>query len=261
MPQARINGINLYYEEHGNGPALIFAHGAGGNHLSWWQQVPEFLRSFRCVTFDHRLFGDSRDEPGGPGPRAFVEDLRQLLGHLGIDKAAIVAQSMGGWTALGFAANYPERVSALVLCDTTAGIDNSEVARGQQDAVRGLAPGGLGQDLSPVYAKSFPESDPARCFLYQQIFALNRHVPPTLIKELFAVRHRVDRLVERRVPTLLVVGAEDVLAPPKVMKLMTKAIPHAQLIEVAGAGHSVYFERPAEFNRIVMDFLRAHAVR
>ncbi|HXD91001.1 MAG TPA: alpha/beta hydrolase, partial [Candidatus Binataceae bacterium] len=131
MPHARINGIDLYYETHGEGPALVLAHGGGGNHLSWWQQVPALSPQYRCVTFDHRGFGESRDVTDGPGPNAYVEDLRQLLDHLGIAKAALVGQSMGGWTVLGFAAAFPERASALVLCDTSAGMDDAEVIRAQ----------------------------------------------------------------------------------------------------------------------------------
>ena len=84
MALAPVNGIRLYYETHGKGPALVLAHGAGGNHLSWWQQVPHFARRYRCVVFDHRAFGRSHDVRDGPGRRAFAEDLRHLLDHLGI---------------------------------------------------------------------------------------------------------------------------------------------------------------------------------
>jgi pimeloyl-ACP methyl ester carboxylesterase len=82
MAFAKINGIELYYEVHGDGPALVFAHGAGGGHLSWWQQVPALAKSFRCVTFDHRGFGLSREQTGGEGAGNFAEDLRALLDHL-----------------------------------------------------------------------------------------------------------------------------------------------------------------------------------
>src|SRR5215469_3892540 len=115
MPLAKINGIDLYYETHGQGPAIVLAHGGGGSHLSWWQQVPVLSQSYRCVTFDHRGFGLSHEIADGPGAGSFVEDLRALLDHLEIEKAAVVGQSMGGWTVLGFAAAYPRRTRALVL--------------------------------------------------------------------------------------------------------------------------------------------------
>ena len=67
MPKAAIDGIDLYYESNGDGPAVVFAHGAGGNHLSWWQQVPVFSDCYRCVTFDHRGFGQSRVPAYAPG--------------------------------------------------------------------------------------------------------------------------------------------------------------------------------------------------
>lgn len=260
MPSTKINGIDLYYEVHGTGPALLFAHGGGGNHLSWWQQVPELSRDFRCVTFDHRGFGASRDHADGPGPRAFVEDLRQLLDHLGIAKAALVGQSMGGWTVLGFAAAYPDRVSALVLCDTSAGLDDPEVVREQAAALRDAPRGGLAQVLTRAYAADFPAKDPVRCFLYQQISGLNQDVPANLISTLFGVKHRADALIEHRVPTMLIVGEEDALAPPKIMELMARGIPQARFIQVPGAGHSVYFERPAEFNRLLLGFLRENRI-
>ena len=89
MPFANINGIELYYETHGKGPALVLAHGGGGSHLSWWQQVPMLSQHYRVITLDHRSFGYSRDLPDGPGPPAFVEDLTGLLDHLDVHKAAV----------------------------------------------------------------------------------------------------------------------------------------------------------------------------
>jgi 3-oxoadipate enol-lactonase len=256
MPLAQANGIELYYEVHGDGPELVLAHGAGGNHLSWWQQVPVLSQHFRCVTFDHRGFGSSRDLPGGPGADAFIEDLRQLLDHLGIERTALVAQSMGGWTSLGFASKYPHRVTALALCDTTAGIDDPEVAR-EMKALQQDMPRPLTLVLQRAYSSDFPQRDPARCFLYQQISALNVNVPADLLIKLTAMRHSVESLIERRLPTLLLVGEEDVLTPALTMERMARRISHARFVKVPGAGHSVYFERPDEFNRIVLEFLRS----
>jgi len=255
MPLAKINGIDLYYEVHGEGPALLLAHGGGGSHLSWWQQVPVLAQHFRCVTFDHRGFGFSRDLPDGPGPKAFVEDLKQLLDHLGIEKAALAGQSMGGWTVLGFTSLYPNRVAALILCDTTAGMDDPEVIR-EQASLRETTKGGLAQVLTRAYASDFPRREPLRHFLYQEISGLNLHIPSNLLPLLMGLRHKVDSIVENRTPTMLIVGAEDALAPPQVMELMARRIPQARFVKVPGAGHSVYFEKPDEFNERVSGFLR-----
>ena len=83
------------------------------------------------------------------------------------------------------------------------------------------------------------------------------HVPADLLMKLSAMRHRVEPLIEQRIPTMLLVGEEDALTPAKTMELMARRIPHAQFVKISGAGHSVYFEKPDEVNRVVMEFLRA----
>lgn len=254
MPFAKINDIDLYYEVHGSGPALVLAHGGGGNHLSWWQQVPVLSKTHRVITFDHRSFGQSHDLPNGPGPRAFVQDLAALLDHLGIEKAAVAGQSMGGWTVCGFAAAHPQRTTALMLCDTTGGIDTAETTT-TQAGIQERSKGNLAQILASAYARSFPERQPALRFLYQQISALNTRVAPNLVSILFSLKHDVKPIVESKIPTLLLVGEEDVLAPPQAMQSVAAQIPQARFVTVPQAGHSVYFERADEFNRIVGEFL------
>jgi 3-oxoadipate enol-lactonase len=249
MPTAHVNGIELYYEVHGDGPAIVFAHGAGGNHLSWWQQVPVFARQYRCISFDHRGFGQSIEVPDGPGSQAFVNDLRLLLDHLKIDRASLVAQSMGGRTCLGFALEYPHRVQALVMADTTGGFSDARMAQ-----LRAEGEAALAEPNPPprTYARHFPQEQPAPAFLYEQIRALN---PPR--HEASVPGPTAEQVRALRAPTLLIVGEHDVIAPPAVMKMFQSYIPHARLAEVAGSGHSVYFEKPAEFNRIVLQFFAA----
>ena len=89
MPYLQRADCALYYEVTGTGPALVFAHGLGGNHLSWWQQVPYFRDRYTCVTFAHRGFAPSTEVPGGPGPRAFVDDLAALIGHLDLEEVRL----------------------------------------------------------------------------------------------------------------------------------------------------------------------------
>ena len=249
MPKAHVNGIELYYEVHGDGPAVVFAHGAGGNHLSWWQQVPVFAPRYRCITFDHRGFGQSLDVPDGPGGQAFVDDLKHLLDHLRIDRVSLVAQSMGGRTCLGFTLAYPERVQALVMADTTGGFSDARMAQLRAEGEAALA----GPNPPPrTYARHFPQEQPAQAFLYGQIQALN---PPR--REVSVAGPTAEQVRALQTPTLLIVGEHDVIAPAGLMKMFQSYIPQARLAEVAGAGHSVYFEKPAEFNRIVLESLAA----
>ena len=246
MPRARVSGIELYYEVHGDGPVVVFAHGAGGNHLSWWQQVPVFARKYRCVIFDHRGFGQSPDVPNGPGSQAFVQDLKDLLDHLEIDRVALVAQSMGGRACLGLALAHPDRVRALVMADTTGGFGDARMAQLRAEGEATMA----GPNPPPrTYARHFPQEQPARAFLYEQIRALN---PPR--QEAPAPGPTAEQVRALRPPTLLIVGEHDVITPPAMMKMFQSYIPHARLVEVAGSGHSVYFEKPEEFNRVVLEF-------
>ena len=170
MPYLRVHEIDLYYEVHGEGPPLVFAHGAGGNHLVWWQQVPEFARDYRVITFDHRAFGLSRDVPHGPGRRAFPLDLHALLDHLGVREFAIVAHSMGGRTATPFLWLFPDRMRALVLSGTIGGALTDEVRAIQAAHAEGVA----GQSLrSRALRPGIDREDPRRAHLFHAISRLN----------------------------------------------------------------------------------------
>jgi 3-oxoadipate enol-lactonase len=255
MPTARVNGIDLYYESHGEGPAVVFLHGAAGNHLSWWQQVPAFREQFRCVTIDHRGFGRSSD-PEGKGGAEFVRDLEALLDDLGIERTSLVAQSMGGRTALGFAVAHPERVDALVMADTWGFFEWPEL----QEEARRLREQNAGQ-AAPLAERAlgpaFQQSQPARTFLYRQIADLN---PPreqaTGQPQAGAPTH--DAVAALRVPTLFIVGGEDQLTPPPVIQRVHGLVAGSEYREFPGLGHSVYFEDALAFNQAVGTFLRAH---
>lgn len=252
MPWADVNGIRIYYESHGEGPAIVFAHGAGGNHLSWWQQVPYFRGSYRCVTFDHRGFGLSAEPEGGPGAAAFPEDLRQLLDVLGIDRVFLVAQSMGGGTCMGFTVAYPERVLGLVMADTIGAISDASLAELNQRTRESRPPATLD---TGAYNPRLRQERPALAFLYDSIRATN---PPRRQSEVEREARFVattEKLAALRVPVLFLAGSEDALIAPEVIRHASKLIPGARYEEVPGCGHSVYFENAPEFNRIVGAFI------
>lgn len=246
----------IYYEVHGEGPPVVFAHGLGGNHASWFQQVPFFARFCRVVTFDHRGFGNSR-VPGGADRSRFVEDLRKLLDHLGIAKAGLVAQSMGGGTCAHFAVRYPERVSALVLADTLGGFKLPESLQPRMDAVQ-RATTDLPQ-LERVLGPKFREEQFVFAHLYTEINSFNVGAREN-IRGAVGEGVTVQQLAATKIPILFLVGSVDILFPPDLVMAVHRLIPGSQYLEVPGAGHSVYFEIPNRFNEGVLAFLRACGV-
>lgn len=254
MPFAAINGIRLHYETAGSGPALVFAHGAGGNQISWWQQLPYFSRNYRCVSFDHRAFGRSEDLEEGPGRRAFADDLRELLGLLGIERCAIVAQSMGGRTAVGFSVRNPRRVGALVLAGTTGGAVNDDL-RKKQAAYRSGPMGSLSlarRAVSPRLRKERPDL----AYLYRLIGRLNPARPKEFLAPIPGYRgSSAEALTKLGVPIMFLVGEEDAVTPAAFIRLAHEQVPGSRYEVVPEAGHSAYFERADEFNARVERFL------
>ena len=251
MPQASINGIQLDYQVYGEGESIVFCHGAGGNLLSWWQQIPYFSRNYHCVTFSHRGFGHSYDMPNGPGVSSFVDDLAALLDHLEIGSVHLVAQSMGGRTALGFAVEYPTRARSLVLADTTGGMGEHDVEqaladwRDSQQATREIG--------FRAVAGSFGAREPALANLYLQISRTNP--PRPQIAGALSGGPKGAELANLEAPTLFIVGEEDDITPPHVLEAASSHIPGSELIRVPDCGHSVYYENPDVFNFEVGRFI------
>ncbi|MBK7124617.1 MAG: alpha/beta hydrolase [Dehalococcoidia bacterium] len=257
MPYFERPGARLYYEVAGAGPPLVFAHGLGGNHMSWWQQVPAFRDRYTCVTFAHRGFAPSTEDAGGPGALAFAADLAALLDHLRLEQVRLVAQSMGGWTCLSFALAHPTRVKALVMCDTTGTLAHPEFP-----AIWAARPGGREQGLfergiHPAGGERMAEEQPALHYLYWEINNLAAGVDKDALRfELGAMRETpVEALAALSMPILGMAGDEDIVIPPEAVRLLCVAVPNGRFVSVPRAGHSVYFERAAEFNRIVGGFL------
>jgi 3-oxoadipate enol-lactonase len=267
MPTAELNGGRIYYEEHGKGPAIVFAHGAGGNHLSWWQQVPEFSRHFRCVTYDHRGWGLSIDE-NETGPASFIEDLRSLLDHLEIERTFLVAQSMGGLSCLAIALADPQRVRGLVMANTFAGM-RREVWLASEEAlrenVRAVWDRRRADGIKRALSREFSSRHRERAFLYKQIRILNEEGPNKLENDDRVTRFRAlerlpdssanrENLAAMDTPVLFIGGEHDEVMPVSLMEIARSLIPESRMVVVPGAGHSVYFEQPELFNHIVAEF-------
>ena len=254
MPTIQTAGAEIYYEATGTGPVLLFAHGAGGNAASWWQQVPAFCRDHRVITFDHRGFGRSRCAVERFSASAFDADALAILDAERIDRAAVVCQSMGGWTGVRLAVNRPDRVRALVLGNTPGAI-YSDALRDQMRTLTTRPPSG---DLTAMtLGAPYRDSNPAGAYLYTAITGFNTTPMPLaalMARDAFVAP---DKLRPFPVPVHMIASDLDVTFPPTLLRA-TAALIDAPITLITGAGHSTYFEKPAEFNAIVRDFLALH---
>ena len=250
----------IYYESAGQGDAIVLCHGAAGNHVVWYQQVPVLAQAYRVITWDQRGWGVSTNHSGAAGPVAAVADLQAILDHLRIDRVHLVGQSMGGWVALGFAVAHPERVRSLILADSIAGISTPETEHAMAAYLRHAAaepaPEALPLGRHPALGDELVRRDPARAFLYQELSLLRE--PPAVGGS--TQRHMTfgaESLARLTFPVLFIVGAEDRIFPPAAIHQAATLVPHARVVEIAYAGHSPYFEQPEEWNQVVMRFLHA----
>jgi pimeloyl-ACP methyl ester carboxylesterase len=251
------DGERIYWESVGEGePALVLCHGAGGNHAVWFQQVPAFGRARRVVSWDHRGFGRSTARSGPTRPELALRDVAAVLDAAGVSGPIdLVGQSMGGWTALGFALAEPARVRRLVLADTPGGIMTPELVTALRalGATSGAAPDALG--LHPALGAGLVARDPARAYLYQMLGGFGEPEVAKIAPALFGTVVSDERLAALAGRVLFVVGSEDALFPPAAIRASAAKVPGARIVEIADAGHSPYFEQPEAWNRAVAAFL------
>jgi len=255
------NDCRIHYELAGSGPALVFAHGLGGNHLSWWQQVAHFAPDHTCVVFSHRGFPPSSAVPGARAPDAYADDLAALIQEINLEDVALVAQSMGGWTCLEYALREPGRVRALVMASTSGAIDFNALKNVEIGEWNREAPGMLAdlqaRGIHPAGGERMAREQPALAQLYWQISQLAAaDFREDVRKRIRELRLRPPSLLaDLPMPVLFLTGDEDWVFPPAAGPALAPLAPKGRAVRVPAAGHSVYFERAAQFNEIVREFL------
>ncbi len=256
-------GEQIYYEAAGSGDAVVLSHGLGGNHAIWYQQVPAFAERFQVITWDQRGFGRSTNAKGENSPAAASIDLAAVLDRLGVDRAHLVGQSMGGWAVMGFALAHPERVRSLVLADTLGGIFTAEASEHFDAYIRDMmtqpTPDELPITRHPALGEQLGAADPVKAFLYRQIGGLGGPAPRNAGLQLRQTGYPLDEVRRLNVPALFVVGEHDPIFPPAVVRSVAAEVSGARIVELPRAGHSPYFETPEAWNTAVLEFLASRA--
>ncbi len=252
------DGESLYYEVVGAGDAtpVVLCHGAGSNHASWFQQVHALAHERPVISWDHRGYGRSSDHAEVSGPEVAAGDLLAVLDELDVERADLVGQSMGGWTAVGAALARPRVARSLVLTDSIGGIVTDPVAAAlARSAARTPERGVLGEH--PALSADFRHREPALAHLYQMVGRMGSVDPMVMLERLARTTYGTDIAASLTMPVLVVAGDRDTLFTPAALRAVADALPDGRLVEIADAGHSAYFEEPDSWNQAVRDFQRA----
>jgi len=252
MPVLDRGNAEVYYEHKGEGPAIVFAHGAGGNAAIWFNQVAHFSPEYTCVAFDHRCFARSPCNVD-LSVHDFRDDLLAIMDAVGINSAHLVGQSMGGFTVLRTALDAPDRVTSLTLSCTSGGIYNPEPseALGSLTTSSGRDTGGVLSSMSKASAEK-----PELMQLYESINSFNTEFGWEKLRTMLGRDDVVhwEGLAGVKCPALIISGAEDPLFPPDQLAQFVPHFANGRIEIVEDAGHSPYFEQPDIFNAL----LKAH---
>ena len=256
---ALCDGVEIGYDDIGTGVPVAFVHGFPHNRTLWAPQVSALVDRARCIAPDLRGFGES-SKHGPFSMDQYADDIAMLLRGLGIERAVVAGLSMGGYVAFSLWRRHRALVRGLVLADTRAGADSEETRekrRALMDVARTRGAGAVADgQITGMLGKTTREKRPG---LIDEVHRMMESASVEgIVGALEAMMARADStetLATIDVPTLVVVGSEDVLTPPSEAEILHDAIRGSRLEVIANAGHVSNLERPAAFNHVLTEFL------
>ena len=244
------DGVSVYYEVHGSGPAVAFVHGSGGHHAAWWQQVVALRDEYTVITLDLRGFGCTRWSSEHDA-RAFPGDIVSVLEAVSSSPAVLVGQSIGAAAALRAALNRPSLVSGVVLAHSLGGMRHDELtALVRADRAEAEKLPVLDRLLTP----GFRERRPDLAFLFRQMGTFNTAKMQDL-RNLNSDGPSVSEVDAAPFPVMLLAGEKDAVLSPATIRRAGEVLPSARVEIVPGAPHSMYWETPELFNDALRKFL------
>ncbi len=267
-----VDGHQIAYLESGEGPPVILVHGLGGSMWQWEYQQSALAASHRLITLDLLGSGLSDKPDMAYHPDQIVEFVRTFMDQLGIDRAALVGNSMGAGVVIGMALVHPDRVDRLILIGgMPQGVREKLGSPLIRRALDTWAPTWLVRLGNWLVGRSFTEKllrqvvhDPGVLTPLVIDRSYRGRKRPGLIPPLMALAGNLPlweagfalKLHEIRQPTLVIWGAEDRIFPPEVGRELHEIIPGSSLAMIPEAGHIAQWERPEAVNPILLEFLR-----
>jgi YbgC/YbaW family acyl-CoA thioester hydrolase len=254
-----VHGGELAVEVRGDGLPVVLVHGFPFDRTMWRHQLAALSRCKR-VAPDLRGFGASSPTADGYSMGRFADDLIAVLDALGLEQAVFCGLSMGGYILFELLRRQPQRVRGLILADSRAEPDNAEGKRARDELIAVARSHGAAAlvplQIPKLLAESTRQANPE--VVRQVGDMIQRASVPGIVGALEAMKERPDSrplLPEIKVPTLVMVGAEDALTPPPLSRAMVNAIPGARYAEIPAAGHLSPLEQPLAATRAMADFL------
>ena len=253
---ARLAGVDLWYWDTGGpGPVVVLQHAMTGSGHVWGYQQQVFARAgYRVIGYSRRGYRESSaGDPNKPGTA--VEDLRMLLDHLKIERCHVVGTAGGGLVSGGFGLHYPGRTLTITIACSMLTLTEPKVLellslRGEPFS--GTLPHHF-TELSPSYRALCKEGVALWKDLAHKARAEQGNVLPA---QPYGGPETLADIGRIGVPTLLIYGDADLGCCPPMGRLFHKAIPNSEFVVFTETGHSAYWERPAEFNAVVLDFMK-----
>ncbi|MFN8625485.1 MAG: alpha/beta fold hydrolase [Candidatus Binatia bacterium] len=256
MSSLSVGDTHIHYEQTGSGTDLVLIHGLGGDLHMWDRAAPLFARYHRVLRYDVRGFGASGKPPGPYSASLFARDLHALLVACDVRYAHIAGCSMGGVIAQRFALDYGALVRSLVLVSTSSEVGPAAAARWQRLAERLEQEGFSARtaDMSHAFAPGFADRNPTVGADVNRRTAANDPRTYAAAARAMGTYGWTAELPRLTAPTLIVQGLHDQLTPPGGSVRMSRALPHARLLMIADAGHSVPVEQPEVFQHALLAF-------
>lgn len=239
------NNIDLSYERTGIGTPLVLIHGYPLDLSIWDNVVPLLENDFDVIVPDLRGFGESSTVDTPYSMLDFANDIAGLLDFLGVEKAAFAGHSMGGYVALAFAKEYPERVSGLALVSSQAAADAPERKAGRYKTARDVAEKGV-DVVADAMSSKLSANEKVQEFVNLLIKAQSQLGVIGALKAMAERENFMSILPEFEFPIVLIHGDADALVSIDRAKEIKSIVPSAQLIKLKKAGHMPMMEFPKE---------------